>query len=65
MTTSTERELDWCELLTAWQEKRKGVVFWTTEPIKELETNLWEKRLAFIPHYTAPGECNGVDVPFS
>ena len=50
------RELDWCDLLEAWLEKRKGVVFWTTAPIKELETGLHTHDFAFIPHYMAPGE---------
>ena len=43
-------ELDWCDLLEARQEKRKGIVFWTTAPIKELETGLHTHDFAFIPH---------------
>ena len=58
-------ELDWCELLTAWHEKRRGAVFWTTAPMQTLEHGLHAHSLAFVPHYTAPGQCSSVDVPFS
>ncbi len=59
------KEFDWCELLEAWQETHKGTVFWTTGPLEDLEHGLHEHALAFVPHYTAPGQCNFVDVPFS
>ena len=57
-------ELDWSQLLEAWHEKRK-VVFWTTEPIERLEEGLRANNLAFVPHYSAPDQCNSVDVPFA
>ena len=52
------KELDWCELLEAWQEKHKGTVFWITGPLEDLEKDLHSNGLAFVPHYTAPGKCN-------
>ena len=59
------QELDWCLLLHAYQEKGKGVVFWTTDSREELESGLKAHDLTFIPHYSAPGRLNGIDVPFN
>ena len=44
---------------------RKPAVFWTTESIKTLDAWLTSEELTFIPYYTAPGRCSGVDIPFS
>ena len=46
-------------------EKKQGVVFWTTDTKEELESGLKAHDLAFIPHYSAPGRCNGIDIPFN
>ena len=59
------QELDWDLLMEAYQEKRKGVVFWTTDSKEDLESGLKAHDLAFIPHYSAPGRCNSIDVPFN
>ena len=58
-------ELNWPQLVQAWQEKRKGVVFWTTAPLKTLEDSLHANNLAFVPHYSAPDQCTSLHVPFS
>ena len=57
-------ELDWCLLIEAYQ-KRKGVVFWTTEKTETLKKGLQDHRLAYVPHYSAPGRLNGMDIPFN
>ena len=56
--------LAWPELMEAWHERRK-TVFWTTEPIKSLEDALRANGLSFVPRYSAPDQCNVVDVPFA
>ena len=45
------------------QDKRKAV-FWTEAPLERLEKGLHDNGLAFVPHYSAPGQCTFVDVPF-
>ena len=58
-------EFDWLLLVEAVHERRKGVVFWTTQPLEDLEDGLHVNKLPFIPHYTGPYQCNAIDVPFS
>ena len=58
-------ELNWSQLVQAWQERRKGVVFWNTAPLKTLEDSLHANDLAFVPHYSAPDQCTTLDVTFS
>ena len=58
------KQLDWARLVQAWQRREKGTVFWTTLSQEELESGLQANDLAFIPHYSEPGRCNGVDIPF-
>ncbi len=50
--------------MEAWHERRK-TVFWTTESIKSLEDTLRANGLAVVPRYSAPDQCNVVDVPFA
>ena len=56
--------LNWSQLMEAWHDGRKAV-FWTTEPIKSLEDALRANDLAFVPRYSAPDQCNAVDVPIA
>ena len=56
-------QFEWPLLLGAVQNKRKAV-FWTDAPLERLEKGLHDNGLAFVPHYSAPGHCTSVDVPF-
>ena len=58
------REFDWCEFTDAVESNQK-TVFWTTNPLCELEGGLREKRLAFIPRYTAPDRYAAITILLS
>ena len=58
------REFDWCEFTDAVHSGQK-MVFWTTNPLCELENGLREKRLAFIPRYSGPDRYVAITVLLS